>query len=107
MTLELQKACAIFCNQLYFINDSKLDFVPENDRFIFKAKRMMKYLAEKTLHLDPKHKSTGPPKLKKLPRFSHFQDNIRQMTRLRVANALRTRMAKNQNILTWNKKDQS
>ena len=76
---------------------------------------MMKYL-EKTLHLDPKQKTTGPPKL---PRFdlgglkantdlnSHFQDNIRQMTRLRVANALRTRMAKNKSILTWNKKDQS
>ena len=76
---------------------------------------MMQYL-EKTLHLDPNQKTTGPPKLPRLnlgglkantDLNSHFQDNIRQMTRLRVANALRTRMAKNQNILTWNKKDQS
>ena len=76
---------------------------------------MMKYL-EQTLHLDSKQKTTGPPKLlrfdlgglkAKTDLNSHFQDNIRQMTRLRVANALRTRMAKNKSILTWNKKDQS
>ena len=86
-----------------------LDFVPENDRVIFEAKRMMQFL-EKTLKLDPKPKSFVPPNLPNLSKYdlgghkikteinSRFQDNIRQMTRLRVANVLRTRMAKNHNI---------
>ena len=85
------------------------DFVPENDRVIFEAKRMMQFL-EKTLKLDPKPKSFVPPNLPNLSKYdlgghkiktdinSRFQDNIRQMTRLRVANVLRTRMAKNHNI---------
>ena len=75
---------------------------------------MMKFL-EKTLQLEPKPKTPAPPKR---PRFdlerkqvqnilnSDLQENIREMTRLRVANALRSRIA-NHNILTWNKKDQS
>ena len=71
---------------------------------------MMKFL-EKTLKLDPKPKTFTPPNLPNLPNLSKYdlgghkfktdsrvQDNIRQMTRLRVANVLRTRMAKHHNI---------
>lgn len=96
------------------------DFVPENNRVIMEAKRMMHFL-EKTLKLGPRQKPFVSPKLQNMPKLPRFdmgglkvntdthsdnQDNIRQMTRLRVANALRRRMEKNQNILTSNKKDQ-
>ena len=93
------------------------DFVPENDKLIFEAKRMMQFL-EKTLQLEPKQKTLVLPTSPKMPRFdfealkvkndlnSDFQENIRKMTRLRVANALRTRMASQHNISTCNKKSE-
>lgn len=76
---------------------------------------MMQFL-EKTLQLEPKPKTPAPLER---PNFdlerlqvksnmnSDFQENIRKMTRLRVANALRTRIANHHNFSTWNKKDQS
>ena len=79
---------------------------------------MMQFL-EKTLQMDPKPKTFVPPKLPKLPKYdmgghkinteinSRFQDNVRQMSRLRVANVLRTRMAKIHNIPMCNENYQS
>ena len=69
---------------------------------------MMQFI-QKTLNLEPKHNSFVKPQLPALPKLSRFnvgglksktdnsskfKENIRKIVRLRVANALKTRMEK-------------
>ena len=83
--------------------NSKIFCVSTDLGVLNEAKRMMLVL-EKTLQMDPKRKSFVPRNLQNGLGLGGFQDSIRQITRIRVANALRNKMAKNYNISTCNEK---